>query len=164
MHDRYDVALSPDAATGSRSRTASAHVQYEELTETYVCSANQDKFCTKSPVFWISTSSSPVRGAVRARLLDERKQETELIEETVRESMTPSACGKWMTALAKITTVIDPVIFVEAQYALSEWPIDPRVTAQLTTTLRDRLWERGETRFPPVRHKFDERQMVVGDR
>jgi uncharacterized lipoprotein YmbA len=33
----------------------------------------------------------------------------------------------------------DPVILVEAQYDLSERPIDPRVTAKLTTTLRDRL-------------------------
>jgi hypothetical protein len=30
--------------------------------------------------------------------------------------------------------------------------------------LRDRLWERDETRFPHIRHKFDERQKVVGDR
>ena len=62
-------------------------------------------------------------------------QETRPIAETVRE-----ASGKWMCVLAKITTVIR-FLFVEAEYALSERPIDPRVTVQLTTTLRDRMAE-----------------------
>ncbi len=84
-----------------------------------------------------------------------------LIEETVRESMSPFGLRS-VNVRAGEDHDGDPVIFVEAQYDLSERPIDPTVTAKLTTTLRDRLWERGEIRFPHVRHKFDERQKVVG--
>jgi hypothetical protein len=91
----------------------------------------------------------------------------ELIERTVRESMGPFG-PRAVEVRAGEDHDGDAVIFVEAQYELSERPIDPRVTgkltSRLTTTLRDRLWERGETRFPHVRHKFDERQKVVGDR
>ncbi len=54
----------------------------------------------------------------------------------------------------------DPVIFIEAEYDLSETPIDTDVTAALTSSLRDRLWEKGETRFPHVRHRFHEHQQV----
>jgi hypothetical protein len=90
-----------------------------------------------------------------------------LIERTVRETMGPFGL-RGVEVRAGADHDGDPVIFVEAQYDLSERPIDPRLTAKLTsrltTTLRDRLWERGETRFPHVRHKFDERQKVVGDR
>jgi hypothetical protein len=89
----------------------------------------------------------------------------ELIERTVRESMAPFGL-RAVDVRAGEDHDGDPVIFVEAHYDLSERPIDPRLTAKLTsrltTTLRDRLWERGEIRFPHVRHKFDERQKVVG--
>jgi hypothetical protein len=87
----------------------------------------------------------------------------ELIERTVRDTMGPFGLRR-VEVRAGEDHDGDPVIFVEAQYDLSERPIDPRVTAKLTTTLRDRLWERGEFRFPHVRHKFDERQKVVGYR
>lgn len=55
----------------------------------------------------------------------------------------------------------DPVLFIEAAYDLTDTPVDPAITASLTSKLRDRLWEHGETRFPHIRHKFDEAQRVI---
>lgn len=84
-----------------------------------------------------------------------------LIEQTVREAMQPFG----LTAVevrAGEDHDGDPVIYIEAQYEFSERPVNSSVTAKLTTTLRDRLWERGETRFPHVRHRFHERQKVAG--
>ncbi|MEQ1717320.1 MAG: hypothetical protein ABL907_15295 [Hyphomicrobium sp.] len=82
-----------------------------------------------------------------------------LIEQTVRESMGPFGL-KAVVVRGGEDHDGDPVIFVEAQYDLSETPIDTTVTAKLTSILRDRLWEAGEARFPHIRHKFDERQKV----
>ena len=83
----------------------------------------------------------------------------ELIKQTVRESMEPFGLRD-VNVRAGEDHDGDPVIFVEAQYDLSERPIDTDVTAQLISILRGRLWERGETRFPHIRHRFDERQKV----
>jgi len=83
----------------------------------------------------------------------------ELIKQTVRESMEPFGLRD-VNVRAGEDHDGDPVIFVEAQYDLSERPIDTDVTAQLIFILRGRLWERGETRFPHIRHRFDERQKV----
>jgi hypothetical protein len=83
----------------------------------------------------------------------------ELIRQTVRESMEPFGL-RAVDVRAGEDHDGDPVIFVEAQYDLSERPIDTNVTARLTHVLRDRLWECGETRFPHIRHLFDERQTV----
>lgn len=82
-----------------------------------------------------------------------------LVERTVRESMEPFGL-KLVEVRGGEDHDGDPVIFVEAQYDLSETPIDTTVTANLTSILRDRLWVAGETRFPHIRHKFDERQKV----
>jgi hypothetical protein len=87
------------------------------------------------------------------------KNIVELIKQTVRESMEPFGLRD-VNVRAGEDHDGDPVIFVEAQYDLSERPIDTDVTAQLISTLRGRLWERGETRFPHIRHRFDERQKV----
>lgn len=54
----------------------------------------------------------------------------------------------------------EPVLFIEAEYDLSDNAIDTGVTAALTTKLRDKLWAAGETRFPHIRHKFPEAQKV----
>lgn len=54
----------------------------------------------------------------------------------------------------------EPVLFIEAEYDLTDTPIDTAVTAVLTTKLRDKLWASGETRFPHIRHKFPEAQKV----
>ena len=86
-----------------------------------------------------------------------------LIQETVRESMAPFGL-KAVDVRTGEDHDGDPVIFVEAQYDLSERPVDPEVTARLTSILRDRLWAEGETRFPHIRHKFDERQKVSRSR
>ena len=83
----------------------------------------------------------------------------DLIKRTVRESMEPYGLRD-VNVRAGEDHDGDPVIFVEAQYDLSERPIDTNVTARLMHVLRGRLWERGETRFPHIRHLFDERQTV----
>ena len=55
----------------------------------------------------------------------------------------------------------DPVIFIEARYALSEVPIDSKVAFGLVGALRDALESYGESRFPHLRHHFDDRQQVA---
>lgn len=54
----------------------------------------------------------------------------------------------------------DPVILVDAEYEDNGNPIDPEVMAELTLTLPHRLLEAGESRFPHIRHHFDERREV----
>lgn len=56
----------------------------------------------------------------------------------------------------------DPILEVAAYYDPRGLPIDTKVVAGLGLKLRDRLWDLGETRFPHLRHHFDERQKVVG--
>jgi hypothetical protein len=85
----------------------------------------------------------------------------ELIRQTVREGM-GSFGLKAVDVRAGEDHDGDPVIFIEASYDYSETPIDTvPVTVGLVSILRDRLWKEGETRFPHIRHKFDERQQVV---
>src|SRR5262245_23426848 len=86
-----------------------------------------------------------------------------LIEQTVREVMEPFGLRS-VTSSAGLDHDGDPVIHVEARYDLSEQPIDPAVTARLALHLRERLWAAGETRFPHIRHYFDERQKVIRSR
>lgn len=83
----------------------------------------------------------------------------ELIRDTVRESM--QAFGlRGVSVRVGEDHDGDPVLFVEADYDLTDTPIDTAVTAGLTTKLRDKLWAVGETRFPHIRHKFPEEQKV----
>lgn len=82
-----------------------------------------------------------------------------LIERIVRENMAPFGYRNDV-ARAGEDHAGDPVIFVEVNYDLSENPVDLSVTSALTTTLRDRLWALGETRFPHIHHNFDDRQKV----
>ena len=56
----------------------------------------------------------------------------------------------------------DPVIFIEATYDMSARAIDPDELSKLLSRLRDKLWQIGETRFPHIRHRFPDGQMVVG--
>jgi hypothetical protein len=89
--------------------------------------------------------------------LDE--QLIELVRATVRESM--QAFGlRDVSVRAGEDHDGEPVLFIEADYDLSDTPIDTAVTAALTTKLRDKLWAAGETRFPHIRHKFPEAQKV----
>jgi hypothetical protein len=55
----------------------------------------------------------------------------------------------------------DPVIFVEAQYDLSERPLELGATDRLSSVVNDLVWSSGETRFPHVWHKFHEKQTVA---
>ena len=55
----------------------------------------------------------------------------------------------------------DPVLIVEAYYDFSERPVDARSMYGLTRHLRGALRQVGETRFPIVRHHFDDRQKVA---
>jgi hypothetical protein len=57
----------------------------------------------------------------------------------------------------------DPAIFVEAEYRLSDEPVDARVTLATRSMLRDRLMALGEDRFPYLRHHFAEGQKVLVD-
>jgi hypothetical protein len=56
----------------------------------------------------------------------------------------------------------DPVIFIDLRVDLDGLPIDMRKMVGLTTRLRDRLWEMGETRFPHVRKHIPDAKQVVG--
>jgi hypothetical protein len=90
-------------------------------------------------------------------------QIVELVKQTVRESMGPFGL-RAVDVHAGEDHDGDPVIFVEVQYDLSDRPIETDVTVALTSILRDRLWDRGEKRFPHIRHRFDERQKVSRSR
>lgn len=58
----------------------------------------------------------------------------------------------------------DPALFIDAYYGLSDTPLDARLISYTLTELRDLLLKMGEKRFPYVRHHFDERQVVAGQR
>ena len=83
----------------------------------------------------------------------------ELIRATMRESMQ-------VFGLRDVSVRVgedhdgDPVLFIEADYDLTDTPIDLDVTAPLTSKLRDALWAVGETRFPHIRHRFHEEHKV----
>jgi hypothetical protein len=82
-----------------------------------------------------------------------------LIEQTVRASMAPFGL-KAVHVRPGEDHDGDPVILIEAQYDLTERPIEPDVLVKLGLALRDELWRHGETRFPHIEHKFDERHKV----
>lgn len=87
------------------------------------------------------------------------EQVVELIRTTVRENMQPFGLRD-VSVRAGEDHDGEPVLFIEADYELTDTPIDTAVTAALTTKLRDKLWAAGETRFPHIRHKFPEAQQV----
>lgn len=83
----------------------------------------------------------------------------ELVRKTVRESV--QAFGlRGVSVRVGEDHDGEPVLFIEAEYDLTDTPIDTAVTAALTTKLRDKLWAAGETRFPHIRHRFPEAQKV----
>jgi hypothetical protein len=83
----------------------------------------------------------------------------QLVKEIVRESMQVYGLRN-VSVRAGEDHEGEAVLFIEAEYDLSDTPIDTTVTAALTTKLRDKLWAAGETRFPHIRHKFPEAQKV----
>jgi hypothetical protein len=83
----------------------------------------------------------------------------ELVTEIVRESMHDFGLRDVSVRVGEDHEG-EPVLFIEAEYDLTDTPIDTAVTAALTTKVRDKLWAAGETRFPHIRHKFPEAQKV----
>ena len=82
----------------------------------------------------------------------------ELIERAIREHMSPLE-PRAIDVRAAEDHAGEPAIFIEARYDLIGAPVDMRYASSILTPLRDLLWERGERRFPYVRHLFDERQI-----
>lgn len=54
----------------------------------------------------------------------------------------------------------DPAILVEADYDLSQTPLELGVTGKVASAVRELVRSAGETRFPYIRHKFHEKQKV----
>jgi hypothetical protein len=84
----------------------------------------------------------------------------EQIKRTVHEAMEPFGLRS-VEVLAGEDHDGDPVIFVEAQYDLSERPLELGVTSELSSVVNDLVWNSGETRFAHVWHKFHEKQTVA---
>jgi hypothetical protein len=55
----------------------------------------------------------------------------------------------------------DPALIIDVYYDFLDQAIEPKVTFGLVGILRSALDEVGETRFPYVRHHFDERQKIA---
>lgn len=87
------------------------------------------------------------------------EQTRALIERIVRENMAPFGLRRVSVEPGEDHDG-DPAIFVEAEYALTDEPIDTAVVVTLTTKLRDALWDIGETRFPHIQHRFAEKQRI----
>jgi len=58
----------------------------------------------------------------------------------------------------------EPALFIDAYYRLSQEPVQSRSILQVLTQLRAELVARGETRFPYLRHHFNEKQQVATGR
>jgi hypothetical protein len=56
----------------------------------------------------------------------------------------------------------DPVLFVDASYRYSDDPVNADAVLRAIINLRVALLRAGETRFPHIRHHFDEKQKVQG--
>lgn len=54
------------------------------------------------------------------------------------------------------------VLYVDVDFGLTEAPVDPEMVIGLTQIVREALATVSETRYPIVRHHFDERQKVAG--
>ncbi|MET3757841.1 MULTISPECIES: hypothetical protein [Rhizobium] len=55
----------------------------------------------------------------------------------------------------------DPILLVDVKYAYSDKPINSKLTYGLSTEMRKALSALGETRFPHIRHHFDEQQKIA---
>ncbi|MBX4899264.1 hypothetical protein HJA81_30190 [Rhizobium bangladeshense] len=55
----------------------------------------------------------------------------------------------------------DPILLVDVNYKYSEKPIASKITYGLSTEIRKALAALGETRFPHIRHHFDEQQKIA---
>ena len=57
-----------------------------------------------------------------------------------------------------------PFIHVDVTHRLVERPIQFQEVFEAERAARDRAWENGERRFVYVRHIYDEKQKVAGER
>jgi hypothetical protein len=57
----------------------------------------------------------------------------------------------------------DPAIFIDAEYVLSDDPVDVNTVIKTRSLLRDRLSSLGEERYPYLRNHFAENQKVLGN-
>ncbi|ANP90194.1 hypothetical protein BA011_40480 (plasmid) [Rhizobium leguminosarum] len=55
----------------------------------------------------------------------------------------------------------DPILLVDVKYVYSDKPISSKLTYGLSTEVRKALSALGETRFPHIRHHFDEQQKIA---
>jgi len=55
----------------------------------------------------------------------------------------------------------DPILLVDVNYAYSDKPISSKLAYGLSTEVRKALSALGETRFPHIRHHFDEQQKIA---
>ena len=55
----------------------------------------------------------------------------------------------------------DPVLLVDVRYKALDKPIASKETFGLVTAIRQQLARIGETRFPHIRHHFDEQQKIA---
>lgn len=83
-----------------------------------------------------------------------------IIEETVRERMTPFGC-RAVHVRGGLDHDGDPVIYVEVEYDLSNTPLEHGVTAKVAATTRERVWATGEDRFAHIRHLFPDDDTVL---
>jgi hypothetical protein len=84
----------------------------------------------------------------------------ERIERTVHEAMAPFGLRE-VDVRAGEDHDGDPVIFVEAQYELSERPLELGITGDLSSAINDIALDAGETRFVHVWHKFHDKQTIA---
>ncbi|WFU92018.1 hypothetical protein QA644_34545 (plasmid) [Rhizobium sp. CC1099] len=55
----------------------------------------------------------------------------------------------------------DPILVVDVKYRYVDRPINSKVTFGLTTEVRKALMALGESRFPQIRHHFNEQQKIA---
>jgi hypothetical protein len=55
----------------------------------------------------------------------------------------------------------DPILVVDVNYDYSDKPISSKITFGLSTEVRKVLLALGESRFPHIRHHFNEQQKIA---
>jgi hypothetical protein len=58
----------------------------------------------------------------------------------------------------------DPALFVDAFYRVTDEPLETIFLLRTLTELRNTLIHMGESRFPHVKHHFDDKQKVANSR
>jgi hypothetical protein len=55
----------------------------------------------------------------------------------------------------------DPILLVDVNYNFVDRPISSKITFGLPTEVRKALISLGESRFPQIRHRFNEQQKIA---